>query len=607
MSRPQAGIRIGLTYRKDPVRVLMANASPVLGHDGNYRGVLVSFDDVTQLEETKKNLEVAKELAEDANQAKSAFLARMSHEIRTPMNAILGYTDVMRRGFDDNVEDRFDYLNTIHASGEHLLALINDILDLSKIESGQMELELQQCSPHKILSQVATLLQSKAEEKGISISCEFAPRLPAEILADSVRLRQTVLNLAGNAIKFTEQGGVRIAARVENTEAQQQFVIEVIDTGIGISPEAQKKIFDPFSQADTSITRRFGGTGLGLAISLQLAEAMGGGLTVESTVGEGSTFRIRFDPGPLNDVEWVSPEEALAQVGHTETSGPATVQLPPARILVADDGTANRKLVQLVLGRSGLDVVAVENGQLAFDRATQEHFDGILMDMQMPVMDGYTATSKLREHGFERPIIALTAHAMQGDEEKCRQAGCSGFLTKPINIDQLLAKLTDALGVEPLPAAPVPTSPASSASATPELTDDLQEITNCLDEIEQTVRETDTTSTAKDGASLPLVRCSYPLDDPEFLEIAEEFVARLGDKLTAMTAALRQDKLVELAQLAHWLKGSGGSAGFDAFSEPALELEMAAKAGRSEDCQSLLTRIEGFLQRIDLHRQAVGE
>ena len=214
LEAPQAGVMLALQRKDQPIRTLIANASPVLGHDGKYRGVLVSFDDVTLLEETKKDLHVAKRVAEDANQAKSEFLARMSHEIRTPMNAILGYTDVLRRGFDQSVQDRHEYLNTIHTSGEHLLALINDILDLSKIESGKMELELQRCSPHQLISQVVTLLHSKADEKGITLEFVCDGLLPETILVDAVRLRQAIVNLAGNAIKFTQTGGVTIKAKL---------------------------------------------------------------------------------------------------------------------------------------------------------------------------------------------------------------------------------------------------------------------------------------------------------------------------------------------------------------------------------------------------------
>ncbi|NQT16014.1 MAG: PAS domain-containing protein, partial [Planctomycetes bacterium] len=252
LETPQAAVMLGLEQKDNPPRMLMTNASPVLGHDGKYRGVLVSFDDVTQLEETRKNLSEAKQAAETANRAKSEFLARMSHEIRTPMNSILGYTDVMRRGFDESAEDRQEYLDTIHASGEHLLALINDILDLSKIESGRTELDMDRHSPHQIVRQVVSVLRVKAEEKGIDLDLVFEDPLPRTVRTDAVRLRQAIMNLAANAIKFTDQGVVRILTRLETVQSpgadapgsETRLAIGVTDTGIGINPESLEKIFD---------------------------------------------------------------------------------------------------------------------------------------------------------------------------------------------------------------------------------------------------------------------------------------------------------------------------------------------------------------------------
>ncbi len=510
----QAGVMLCLSQPGKSLRVLMANASPVLGNDGDYRGVLVSFDDVTQLENTRKDLDIAKQLAEssrqaaeDANQAKSDFLARMSHEIRTPMNAILGYTDVLRRGFDACEEDRQEYLNTIHHSGEHLLSLINDILDLSKIESGKLELELERASPHQLVHQVVGLLKAKADEKGIALEAKFVGKIPATILVDVVRFRQTIVNLVGNAIKFTEQGKVQIVTRLENIglPSNPEFVIafDVIDSGIGISKTAIDKIFDPFAQADTSITRRFGGTGLGLSISKQLAEAMGGGITVQSEPGKGSNFTVRLDPGPLLGIELVDDHSFMHKGLFQKREEVQVRQLPPCRILVADDGDSNRKLIRLVLSRAGVDVTIVENGKLAVEQAIRSSFDLILMDMQMPVMDGYTATTLLRENGFTKPIIALTAHAMQGDEEKCRNAGCSGFLTKPINIDRLLATLAHELGG----------NPDSSFS---------EQLEDKLDHVEQLTEKVMNENSERHRPAISIT-CSYPLDDPDYLEIARSF------------------------------------------------------------------------------------
>ncbi len=603
---PSLGCVVGLVDRHEQTRTLIANCSPVFGHKADCRGVFVSFEDVTQLEETKQQLSKSKEEAELANRAKSDFLACMSHEIRTPMNAILGYTDVLRRGFDKSVEDRQEYLDTIHSSGEHLLALINDILDLSKIESGRMDLELDRCSPHKVISQVVSLLQAKADEKSIALKCEYDGPLPESILSDAVRLRQTIVNLAGNAIKFTDRGSVRIVARLLGKEMLQ---IDVIDTGIGISEDAQKRIFDPFAQADTSITRRFGGTGLGLAISKQLAEALGGELTVQSQVGRGSTFSVTISTGPLDGVRLVDAKTALAKSPQQAAESESIAQLSPARVLVADDGESNRKLIQLVLGRAGATVVGAENGLQAVELARRESFDVILMDMQMPVMDGYTATTTLRQAGYERPIIALTAHAMQGDEEKCLAAGCSGFMTKPINIDrllgtmsELLADVNDAGNAAPLGADQQVDDIESAVDELTTLAGELAQSEESAIEsavLDEPAAEKPETSSDAAAALSPIVS-SLPLDDAEFFEIVQEFVERLHERLAEMREASARGDHDEVAKLAHWLKGCGGTAGFDDFTAPARTLEELAHQGESDRILAAIDDLQQLADRIDI-------
>ncbi|QDV46216.1 Autoinducer 2 sensor kinase/phosphatase LuxQ [Stieleria neptunia] len=591
-----SGGMIELVQPGQPSRTLIANASPVQGSEGKCRGVLVSFDDVTQLEETKRDLTVAKRAADDANRAKSEFLARMSHEIRTPMNAILGYTDVLRRGFDTSVTDRQEYLDTIHGSGEHLLALINDILDLSKVESGQMELELGPCSPYKLIKEVVSLLRSKADEKGISLKFRNEGLLPKRMQGDSVRLRQAIMNLAGNAIKFTDEGGVEIVARIDQDATKQRsdknlvLAIDVTDTGIGISPEAQAKVFEPFAQADTSITRRFGGTGLGLAISKQLAEAMGGDISLQSTPGEGTTFTIRITIGSADELELVDPADQ-AEADEESTSGKAKVrQLPPCKILVADDGSPNRKLLQLVLGQAGAEVVAVENGQLAIEATNEQSFDIILMDMQMPVMDGYTATRQLRSCGYSKPIYALTANAMQGDQEKCFDAGCSGFLSKPIKIDHLIETLAEELGEK---LGEEPTAETTLAGESQPAASAERDVTAPPTEVSAEPAEAPAEEEGK-------ITCSYPLDDPDFLEIAEDFVDALRSRLPRLDQLLDDRDVESLAAEAHWLKGVSGSAGFEPFVDPAYALERHAKAGDAEACRQSLRRLHHLASRIDL-------
>jgi PAS domain S-box-containing protein len=427
-------------------RTFMVNCSPVLGHDGQNRGALVSLDDVTQLEQKEIELRQSKDEAEAANRAKSEFLANMSHEIRTPMNAILGFADVLRRGMAESEQQEQEYLDTIHGSGKFLLELINDILDLSKIESGRLEIESTRCSPHQVASEIVEILGARAREKGLTLEYTTAGPIPEFIQSDPTRLRQIVTNLVGNAIKFTDQGGIRVIARLLQNGERPQLAIDVIDTGIGIAAENTDAVFDPFSQADSTITRRYGGTGLGLTISRRFAQALGGDLSVTSELGKGSTFRVVVDTGPLEHVELLDHAQLQQRSAQRSQSGhPADRKLPPARILVVDDGEANRQLVQLVLERAGACVSTATNGQEAVDQAAGNDFDAILMDMQMPVMDGYTATARLREMGVTQPIIALTANAMKGDEEKCRAAGCSGFLSKPVDLDALIVTLAAQL------------------------------------------------------------------------------------------------------------------------------------------------------------------
>ncbi len=558
---PLAGVMLYLMDHGGRNRSFMVNCTPIPGTDGKSRGVLASFEDVTQLEETQQELSRSKEAADAANHAKSEFLARMSHEIRTPMNAILGFTDVLRRGFENDAEERQEYLDTIHASGQHLLNLINDILDLSKVESGRLAVERIACSPLQLVHEAVTVLRGQAENKGITLTYEAPHGLPETIATDPVRFRQLLTNLIGNAIKFTEKGGVRVVAQLTKNKQMPQMQVEVIDTGIGIPEETLDKIFDPFVQADTSVTRRFGGTGLGLAISRRFAEALGGKLMVRSEYGKGSVFSFSIDTGPLEGIRTIGVNELSVTLKKTPARKRAGARLPSARILVVDDGDSNRKLINLVLTRAGASVQTARHGKEAVDAVAHRAFDLILMDMQMPVMDGYTAARILREQGFEAPIIALTADAMKGTEQKCRSAGCTRFLTKPIDMDELVKSLTEILQDRPL---------ACSEGEVPQIV-----------------------VASDDDLARGPVHSSLPTDDVEFCEIIAEFESRLRQKSSAMREAFSERDLDELAQLAHWLKGSGGTAGFHAFTDLAKELEQLARTGGAdEQIEAILSEIE---------------
>ncbi len=408
--------------------------------------------------EVMQDLARARDRAEAASEAKSEFLANMSHEIRTPMAAIIGFTDVLvDAGVDGPARD--DAARTIRRNGEHLLSIINDILDISKLEAGRMTIESVPVAPGPLLAEVMDLMRVRADAKGLELVARLDGPVPAAVTTDPTRLRQVLVNLVGNAIKFTEHGSVTITVAEDRDAGSLSFAIA--DTGIGMTPEQLRAIFDAFSQADESTTRRFGGTGLGLAISRRLARLLGGDIEVRSVPGEGSTFTVRVDAGEAaRDAERHERlADALASVvadgsdaaAPDPTAGTADPELPLAgrRVLLAEDGPDNQRLIAFHLRRAGAEATVVGNGREAVDAvlaaaAEERPFDAVLMDMQMPVLDGYGATRELRERGHRGPVIALTAHAMAGDRDRCLGAGCDEYLTKPVDRRQLVATLLAA-------------------------------------------------------------------------------------------------------------------------------------------------------------------
>ena len=393
------------------------------------------------LRSSQKQLEDARRNAERANAAKSQFLANMSHEIRTPMTAILGFAE---NCLDPRLPaiERQEAIQTILRNGDHLLRLINDILDISKIEAGQLRLERLHTPLQDILQQAKDLMEGAAAKKELGFSVEFKTPIPQSIETDPTRLRQALINLIGNAIKFTQEGEVRVeVALIEPEEGEALLEIAVEDTGIGISRGDLLRLFEPFAQADDSMTRRFGGTGLGLAISRQLCRELGGELLAESTVGEGSRFVMTVATGPLEGIRRIETLDHV-KVMTDVVPQPETESLD-ARILVAEDGPDNQQLIAFILEKAGARVMVVENGREAVDAAwdAQENgnpFDLIVMDMQMPVLDGYTATGELRSRGYHGAIVALTAHAMSDERERCLASGCDDYASKPIDRRRLV-------------------------------------------------------------------------------------------------------------------------------------------------------------------------
>jgi signal transduction histidine kinase/ActR/RegA family two-component response regulator len=385
--------------------------------------------DVTARKAAEGALEQARREADAASAAKSNFLANMSHEIRTPMTAIMGFSDLLADPGRSDAE-RAEWVAVIRRNSRHLLALINDILDLSKIEAGRMTLETVGCDVAQIVGEVATLMRPRAAAKGILLNVDLRPPLPACVRGDPLRLRQVLVNLVGNAIKFTQAGEVALAVSCVQAAARPELRIEVRDTGVGMTSKQLSKLFRPFTQADDTTTRKFGGTGLGLSISSRLVTLMGGTIAVESEPGLGSTFHVRV---PVSEAGSTPASSSSARTV-AALSGDASASVPAgARVLLVEDSPGMQRLLQMLLRRAGLDVALAVNGRVAIERATAERFDLVLMDMQMPEVDGYCATAELRRRGMTVPIVALTAHAMGGDREKCLAAGCTDYLTKPID------------------------------------------------------------------------------------------------------------------------------------------------------------------------------
>ncbi len=426
-----------------------------IGYVGVQRDVSLDIAREKELRGVIEELGMAREAAEVASRVKSEFLANMSHEIRTPMTAILGFTELLLEE-GDTEEDRLERirsLRTVQANAQHLLTLLNDILDLSKIEAGRMDVERVPCSPNELLREVEALLGERAASKGIGLEVIAEQSLPETMLTDPMRLRQILLNLIGNAIKFTERGGVRVTARrVATSPPRVEFDVE--DSGLGMSPEQQAGLFRPFVQVDGSHARRFGGTGLGLVICRRLAKLLGGRVVIlASAPGEGSTFRLslNLDAGakgepPLPALPRPLPESAALETDHRFPAG--------LRVLLAEDSPDNQVLVGRLLKRAGLGVDIAENGRRAVQKVLEardrgEEYALVLMDMQMPELDGYAATAELRRAGVTLPIVALTAHAMSGDRERCLAAGCDDYATKPIQRAVLVDLIARHTGLEP--------------------------------------------------------------------------------------------------------------------------------------------------------------
>jgi len=491
-----------------------------------------------------KELTEARNAALAAAQAKAAFLANMSHEIRTPMTAILGYLNLVSSP-ETTASERESQLATIRRNGEHLLRILNDILDLSKIEAGKMTVECAACSPIQIVAEIASMMRPRAIEKRLSFAVECEGEIPEQIHADPTRLRQVLINLVSNAIKFTESGGVRLRVSLVRSEGDAPSLLrfDIIDTGIGLLPGVLENLFAPFTQADASMARRFGGTGLGLAISKRLAQMLGGDIVVASAPSRGSVFSFTAETGPLDGVAMLQNPD-LRLVSESLPEPPKQAAGPPlrARVLLAEDTPDSQRLFAFYLRKAGAEVEAVDDGIGACERAlatagTESGFDVILMDMQMPGLDGEQATVRLRRAGYTGPIIALTAHAMESEREKCLRAGCDDFASKPIDPEVLIATIRRHL----------PSSGAADRS------DDRPPVVSTLE------------------------------GDAGLMALLDTFVAGLPERVADLERSVAAGDLDSIGKQAHQLKGTSAGYGFAGISEAAAALETSARSRPAVD------------------------
>ena len=433
---------VGVTGRP---RWIETYISPIMNIDGSLREVAIVHEDITDRKEAEEAIRAAKDAAETASDAKTQFLANMSHEIRTPLGAMLGFAQLMLE--DDQASDaQKNSLKTIVRNGDQLYRIINELLDISKVEANKFEIEKSRFDLEEVIRDITSLLSVKAEQKGIEFNVSSEGPLPETVNTDPVRFRQILTNVIGNAIKFTEKGKVEVVFKLRDHESRDGsscLECKVVDTGIGIPKDKISKLFHPFTQADQATTRKFGGTGLGLYLSRKFAQALGGDIRlVDCEEEKGCTFLVVVDIGhlerrPLMNFSSVSGEHV---VKGTFTQAPLE-RLHDVRVLVVDDSPDNLELTKRFLSASGAYVETALGAKKAFGRLAEEEFDVIVMDIQMPEIDGYEAVRQLRQRGYEKPIVALTAHAMKGERERCLSAGFDGYLVKPINRPVLVREI----------------------------------------------------------------------------------------------------------------------------------------------------------------------
>lgn len=489
-----------------------------------------------ELTDANAALEVAKQSAEAGDRAKGTFIATMSHELRTPMTSIIGFAETLLEDKVDEQERR-RRVGKIVRNGKHLLQLMNDVLDISKIEVGKLEVEHIPLNPCFVLKELQELIGQQAQHKQLSFDIDLRYPLPKEIQGDPTRLKQILLNLCNNAIKFTDKGGISIKVYADNDINKLYFA--VADTGIGIEHSKIDKVFDAFSQADSSTTRKYGGTGLGLSISKQLAEAMGGAMSLASEPGEGSVFSFSVDMGLPKPGQWLENDEQVQQMYRHNGVDSFVVPALRGRILLAEDWQDNQELIRMYIERSGAEVVIAENGRQAVEMALVDNFDMILMDVQMPEVDGIEATEVLRATGFSKPIIALTANVSSAEVAQYLACGFDGHLGKPIEREAFYLTLAETL------------APGESLSET-----------------------------------------QLQVQDAQYQVLVAGFIERLPGLISAIDKAAEQQAWPKLSRLLHNLKGLGGSFGYQVLSELAEPMFQALSEGRPNKALQQLPQLK---------------
>lgn len=510
---------------------------------------------------TGEKLAEAKELAETANAAKSQFVASVSHEMRTPLGALLGYADLILKS-DETSEDTLRCLHAIRRNGQNLLQLINDLLDLSKLEAGLLDVNKEEFSLLKIFEELAQTFYNECKVKNLDLILESDGLVPERILSDEAKLRQILTNLIGNAVKFTEQGSVRVSVSVRVTGNHPMLNVVVADSGIGMTEQQKQRLFQSFSQGDSTITKRFGGTGLGLAISKKLATLLQGNLVLTySEPQRGSVFTLSLDPGPLENMAFVrlkiNAEKLLSDVASRGAEKDDVKRLRGLSVLVAEDGFDNQIIIREYLENAGATVIVARDGIEAVEMAQVSQTDVILMDVQMPELDGYQATRQIRAMGYSVPVIALTANAMLGERERCMAAGCNDYLTKPLDAEKLFSMILQQ----------------TRLNGGQKANERATEVSSAL--------------------------MSTLADDPRVLNVLEQFLGRLPLRIEALNEAAEERKWGKLAKLAHTLRGTVGNYGYPTMALICQQLEDLAATGApdEEECEQLLRELGDLSQR----------